>query len=266
MTTQIKEKNNKIFSWKILIFILIPILLITFLLSISFTYSLPNDVAHTLTYNNQKLTWDTNTTIDEKGSAKLDLFDEYYDSTNNENIIYPGSSGKSNIVLNNTDDEEITFKVFLYTQNDISSINYDINVTSEEITYENYEISSLDTNASNLISSNTIVKSITGQLSSNQQLEFNISWLWEFNNSTNNIIDTTVGNNKANGTFNDLKVSLLVTVETHDNEIIPTKPINNGMNVGLIAGLSVGGGILLAGIITLIIVLAKRKKEKEENK
>lgn len=247
--------SEKVSRW------LLPTVLILFILEVmtlplvlGITYSGRSESPdHILTYTQGKLTWDKATGIDENGVAELDLFDAVYPSVESEdggNVVAPGTEGYNIVRLKNSVSGSVKYTAVLYRIR-----------TSEDLPVEAELIGSNFTDTTNYplpdgVAAYQVLRAVTGTVKGGEIQDFDISWLWEFETSTEqDEIDTFLGdkNNADNVT-----VGLYIVVEDNNSYITPDIPkTGDESHIGMYVGL------MVISLVMLILLLWDRRKEKK---
>lgn len=250
---------QKVFSEKTTRWLL-PAVLILFILQMitlpvmmGVTYSgrseSPN---HILTYTQGKLTWDSATGIDENGVAELDLFDAIYnnvESSDGKNVVAPGTDGFNIVRLKNSVSGSVKYTAVLYRIRTNEALPVEASLTG----------AFTDTTAYTLpdgVSANQVVRAVTGTVKGGEILDFDISWLWEFEESDQqDIIDTMLGIEDDPDT---VTVGLYIVVEDNNSYVSPDIPkTGDNSHVGMYFGL------MLISLIMLVLLLWDYRKEKK---
>ena len=213
--------SKKISQW------LLPVMLILFILEVlllpvvlEITYAGRGDGPdHILTYTTNSLMWDSATGIDEYGVAVLDLFDSLYDGTvdgGGDKVVAPGTQGSSTVRLKNDCDRTITYTAVLYRIRTTEALPVEAALAGEGLT---------DTDSYQLpyqVEPEHVVRAVSGELKADRILDFDISWLWEFEQSgEQNAIDTGLGNAVQ---ADEVTVGLYIVVEDEGEQRDPSIP------------------------------------------
>ena len=247
--------SEKVSRW------LLPAVLILFILEVmtlplvlGITYSGRSESPdHILTYTKGKLVWDSATGIDENGVAVLDLFDAEYpgvESEDGSNVVAPGTDGYNIVRLKNSVSGSVTYTAVLYRIR-----------TSEDLPVEAELIGSGYTDTASYplpdgVNSQQVLRAVTGTVKGGEIQDFDISWLWEYENGeVQDSIDTFLGD-KDNA--DEVTVGLYIVVEDNNSYIDPEIPkTGDDSHVGMYLGL------MLVSLFMLILLLWDRRKEKE---
>lgn len=212
---------NKISQWllpTVLILFILEVLLLPLVLEI--TYAGRGDGPdHILTYTTGSLQWDSATGIDEYGVAVLSLFDTIYDDTvdgGGDMVVAPGTQGSNVVRLKNDCDRAVTYTAVLYRIRTNDALPVETLLTGEGFT---------DTDTYQLpyqVEAEHVVRAVTGELGAERIQDFDISWLWEFDESQQqNEIDTILGNAEK---ADEITVGLYIVVEDEGEIRDPSIP------------------------------------------
>ena len=241
----IKFKNfiNWVFPVCLILFIL-EIILLPFV--VGMTYAGRSEVPdHTLTYEKGKLVWNDVKGIDQNGVAELSIFDAKYQNVSSDNgksVIAPGTQAANIIRLKNSMDGKIGFTAVLYSIKSDESLPVKVSLADGDFT-----------NAQNSVIPNgtaqsQIIRSVCGEVRKGEIVDFDISWLWDYEVSNEqDLIDVDFGNKSANGSADDIKVGFYLVVEDNNEYHIPQIP-ETGDNINLAfyaVLLSISGAVLI---------------------
>lgn len=247
--------SEKVTRW------LLPAVLILFILEVmtlplvlGITYSGRSESPdHILTYTQGKLTWDSATGIDENGVAELDLFDAEYpgvEAEDGSNVVAPGTEGYNIVRLKNSVSGSVKYTAVLYRIR-----------TSNDLPVEAELIGSSFTDTANYplpdgVEAYQVLRAVTGTVKGGEIQDFDISWLWEFETSTEqNEIDTFLGD-KDNA--DEVTVGMYIVVEDNNSYITPDIPkTGDESHIGMYMGL------MVISLVMLILLLWDRRKEKK---
>ncbi len=244
---------------------LLPAVLILFILqlvmlpwAVGFTWADRSDAAaHTLTYTENKLTWDSATGIRADGSAELNLFSSAYGTTveanNGDKLVAPGTGKDMYIRLKNNVSGSVTYTAVLYAIKTDDRIPVEAALSGNNLT---------DTASYTLpsgVQDAHVIRAVTGSLGGNQIQDFDISWLWEFEeNGTQDAIDTLLGDMD---TLPEVTVGFYLVVEDNNSYVIPDIPqTGDNSHIGLYFGL-----MLISFIMLILLLLDRRREAKRES-
>lgn len=249
--------SKKISQW------LLPAVLILFILEVltlplvlEYTYAGREDGPdHILTYTPGTLLWDEKTGIDEHGVATLSLFRAVYDgaeSANGDKIIAPGTEGLNILRLKNDSESTITFTAVLYRIRTDERIPVEVSMVGENF---------VDTESFNLpyeVEEEDILRAVTGQLPSQQIQDFDISWLWQYEVSTQqDVVDTLLGDKEE---LDQFTVGVYILVED-DGQITPPSPPQTGDESHIAMYLTFMG----ISLCVLLLLAWDRRREAKKN-
>lgn len=252
---------------------LLPTVLILFILEVlslpmvlGITYSgrseSPDNI---LTYTAGRLTWDSATGIDENGVAELNLFDAEYENVeaaDGVKVVAPGTEGFHIVRLQNVVGASVDYTAVLYRIRTNDALPVEATLEGENFT---------DTTEYPLpegVTEEQVVRAVSGIIRGKEILDFDISWLWEYDESADqNAIDTILGNQAE---ADEVTVGLYIVVEDYnsyhsggnsgdkDEYITPDSPqTGDNSNVGIYFVL------MLISLFLLILLLIERKREKK---
>lgn len=247
-----KLKNS--ISWLLPVFLILFILeVIAFPLAVGITYAgRSENPNHTLTYTTHRLSWSDVEGIDENGAAELSIFDAEYKSVSASDgsaVIAPGTEGLNIIRLKNDADNKVEFTAVLYAIKSDSDLPVDVSLSDDDFT---------DTDTHILpdgVKEEQIIRSVSGSVNKNEIVDFDISWLWNYEiDDEQDMIDVDFGNKSADGNPDDIKVGFYLVVED-DNEFHSPQTGDN-TNITLYVTL-----MCISGAMLLILTIF-RKREK----
>lgn len=277
---------------------LLPAVLILFILqAVTFPFALGQSWAgrsetpdHLLTFNMRgRLVWDSETVVDDNGVAQLNLFDSKYgdpvtvdSGDDNIKLVAPGTGKQTMIRLYNRVSGSVTYKAVLYQLQ--ASIHDDMEDENGKIDMAdklNTEMRLLHADEGKGyvkddnpflpkgVKPEQVIKAVTGRLQGGQYQDFDISWLWKFEDEDpddpgmkdrNDQIDTLLGSlaaQAAEGEIPNTTVGLYIVVEDNNSYTTPESPATRDNGVGTyLALMAVCGGVLL------ILQWEKRKASK----
>lgn len=213
--------SKRISQWllpAVLILFILEVLLLPVVLEI--TYAGREDGPdHILTYTTNSLLWDSATGIDEHGVAVLSLFDTVYGDTvdgGGDKVVAPGTQGSNIIRLKNDCDRTVTYTAVLYRIRTNDALPVDTVLAGEGFT---------DTDTYRLpyqVEPEHVVRAVTGELKADRIRDFDIAWLWAFDESRQqNEIDTILGNAEE---ADEITVGLYIIVEDEGEQRDPSIP------------------------------------------
>lgn len=245
------EKTSRWLLPVVLFLFILEVLLLPVVLGI--TYSGRSETpTHILTYTKNKLTWDNSVGIEPNGAAKLDLFHAQYpdaESGNGENVVAPGTEGYSIVRLKNDVDGSVDYTAVLYCIRTDEQLP--VQVALEGSSFEKTQSYLLPDGVQN----NHVIRAVTGTIRGGEILDFDISWLWDFEkDDTQNVIDTFLANKD-----NADRVSVGLYIQVEDDNIYKADIPQTGDDQP-ISMYFVLMGISLA---VLLLLLWDRRKEKK---
>lgn len=275
---------------------LLPAVLILFILqAVTFPFALGQSWAESdspdylLTYTKGRLAWSSGTVVDEAGAAQFSLFDSEYKNANgdttvtsNNDVVAPGTDNDKMVRLYNRVSGSVTYKAVLYQLQ--ASIHDDMEDENGKIDMAdklNTEMRLLHADEGKGyvkddnpflpkgVKPEQVIKAVTGRLQGGQYQDFDISWLWKFEDEDpddpgmkerNDQIDTLLGSlaaQAAEGEIPNTTVGLYIVVEDNNSYTTPESPATRDNGVGTyLALMAVCGGVLL------ILQWEKRKASK----
>lgn len=247
---------------------LLPIALISFLLTVVLipfaaqrTFAGRNDVPnHVLTYTTGSLTWDSATNVDaESGVAELSLFNSTYQNVQAENddkVVAPGTEGRNIVRLKNDMDYAVEYVAVMYRIKEEAPLPVEP-VIAEDEAFADAETYPLPEG----VTEDQVVKAVTGTVKADDLQDFDITWLWQFEESDErDQLDTALGNKAAWETADEVQVGLYIVVmddyeEGYTHPEIPKT--GDYSNLALYVMLMLVSGVLL------LLLLLERRKEKQ---
>ena len=179
----------------------------------------------TLTYTPGKLTWDSAAQINEDGSIKLSLFKTSYGnnvvSSDNTNVVAPGTQNYEGIRLLNSAGKEIKYTAVLYRQDKNEAI-IDASLSGGTKT-QNY---TLPTG----VAQDDVVSAISGGLSGSSAQTLGVNWEWKYSNKSvenADANDTTATNNLENEYVNYALYIVAEDTNTYPKDDDSNKNNNN---------------------------------------
>lgn len=240
---------------------LLPALVILFVLQmatlpfmVNYTYAdRATPPEHQLTYTAGRLRWDNNTHINANGVAELKLFDAEYDgvkSDDGKDIIAPGTKGESSVRLVNGAPGPVNYTAVLYS---IKSSDR-LPVTAELARVEG----SVPTGKYLLppgVQQEQVLEAITGKVGGRRNVDFDISWNWNYYESEKqDIIDTALGN----AAEDNITVGLYIVVEDNNDYSLPKTADESHFGAYLIM-------MCTSGVLLVLLFLEKRKEQECES-
>lgn len=215
---------------------------------------------HIITYSGHRLRWDAQTVLDENGAAQLDFFDSQYQNVrahNDDQLVVPGVENRCLIRLQNSANGPIGYTAVLY------EVRKDILPVVASMTGENFE----DTERFSLpesLKDVRVIRAVQGSLPANQMQEFDIDWLWAFEDSEytslQDAMDTYLGDQAAAGRAEEMTLGFYLIVTDNNTEVYPDSPkTGDASQLGLYLLL-----MLVSGS-TLVILLVERVKDAKKN-
>ena len=153
------------------------------------------------------------------GDLQLELFDAVYEgqasSSNGDKIVVPGTDGHDTIQLRNSVHGDIRYTAVLYMIRDNEQLPI-----KAELAGVNFE----DTERYNLpfeIQSSEIIRAVSGKLSSEEVVNFELFWRWDYYESDDrDVIDTDLGSKDLQ---DNIVLGMHLTVEDDNFYITPQK-------------------------------------------
>lgn len=239
---------------------LLPVVLILFMLQVltlpwvlGLTYPGRNETPdHVLTYTKGSLTWDSATNIGENGAAELHLFDAIYNNTKSEdgaNIVAPGTDGFHIVRLKNGITDSVNYTAVLYRISTSESLPIEASLTGQFTDTDTYPLP-------DGVSADQVVRAVSGTVQGGEILDFDISWLWAFHDSSQqDLTDTLLGTQEDADT---VTVGLYITVEDNNSCVEPSLP-----QTGDRSHLGIYLTLLVISFVVLILLLWERRREKK---
>ncbi len=241
-----------LFPTVIILFIL-EILTLPFVLSLTYA-TRSQSPEHILTYTDHQLSWDAGTQTDAQGTAKLLLFADHAVNVNaadGANVIAPGTEGSSLVRLKNDEETPIRYTAIAYTIRSDRTLPVAVTLDTAQAA------AAADAALPEGIAAGDVIAAVTGSLDGGQMQDFDINWVWKFEESAaQDATDTALGNRAAYGEPDDLIVGMHITVETPEGDVVVSSPQTGQRAV-------VGGYVVLLCISGLMIVLLSLSPKKE---
>lgn len=185
--------------------------IILFPLAISMTYAGRSDSPdHILTYALGTLTWDSATDIDQNGVAELSLFSASYQnvlSDNGDKVVAPGTEGRNIVRLKNDSGNRIQYVAVFYRIKEEPALPVEPEMEGEGFA---------DTTSYPLpdgVARNQVVRAVTGLLFPEEIQDFDISWQWNYyDSSQRDQVDTALGDKAAFDTADEVTAGLYIVV------------------------------------------------------
>ncbi len=247
--------------------IMLPAILILFLLEVmtlplvlGMTYATGSETPeHILTFSERNLTWDIRTETDSQGAAVLSLFEAIYGNTksdNDEKIVAPGTNGKSIVRLLNEDEKPINYTAIVYSVRTDEKLPVKVKLSGEGFS------PAMDYTLPEGIAENSVISAVCGTVGSGQIQDFDINWLWEYEESNiQDYADTVFGDNAANDRAERIKAGIIVLVEDESGDIIVSAPQTG--YYGVLSGYVILMIVSLLLLLFLAITNPKRKNEEQ---
>ena len=182
--------------------------------------------SHTLTYTTGNLVWDRATGVDaQTGAAELNLFSSTYQSVeadNGDKIIAPGTEGKNIVRLKNNANHSISYIAVLYRVKKEDTLP--VQPTLEEDTaFTDAEDFPLPAG----VTKDQVMRAVTGTVDAAQIQDFDVTWLWKYDeNDERDQLDTALGNKAAWDTADDVTAGLYIVVVDDFTPNPGFKPVN----------------------------------------
>lgn len=212
------EKRTQWLLPTVLILFILEVLTLPVVLGVTYT-GRSEGPDHVLTYEGGALVWDSATGIDENGVAMLDLFRDVYDDTvdgNGENVIAPGTEGYNIVRLKNDGENAVKYTAILYRIRTSDQIPVEAQLLGDGLE---------DTFAYGLpdwLAQDQVIRAVAGTVESDRQQDFDISWLWSFEEGEEqDRIDTLLGNEDNLGR---VVVGLYIVIEDEGGIVTPEPP------------------------------------------
>lgn len=238
------SSHNRIFLLLLILFLL-EMLLLPSALQLTYAGSGQNQ-EHILTYTSGRLTWDAQTQTTSDGSAQLNLFDAAYANVraeNNDRVIAPGTEKENRVRLKNESGRTVSYTAVLYFNR--SSTQLPVQPSLSGNSFIDTDQYSLPTD----VEPSSVVRAVTGAVSSGAIADFQLEWFWAFEDETDTAdrdrIDTYLGNKAADGAADDAALGFYLVV--HDGgEITPAPSTGESTALrGYIVLLCISGGMSL---------------------
>lgn len=239
---------------------LLPAVLILFILEIitlpmvmGITYSGRSDSPdHTLTYTKGKLAWDANTDTFDNGAAGFDLFEKKYigaESSDEDNIVAPGTEGKSIVRLHNKVKGAVDYTAVLYWTRTSEELPVMVSLNGDKLKDAKQNLLPPG------IQDNQIIRTVEGKVKGGELQDFDVDWIWNFEeDAQRNQIDTMLGNKEE---LDSLSVGLYIVVEDNNNYVQPETGDDSYITMYMtLMGIS---------FAVLLVLLLERRKEKHRN-
>lgn len=244
----------------VLLFIL-QVLLLPAALGVTFASRSVNP-EHTLTYTPGSLEFDSDTELYENGSAKLSLFETAYqnaEAQNGQKIIAPGTDKNSIIRLKNESGGEISYTAVLWSKDTAAERTAAVSLSGDGFSDAENALLPSD------IDQNSVIRAVSGTVSSKNVQDFDINWVWDFENQQNSVardkIDTALGNKSADGNPDELTVGFYIIVNDGNSYVTPEIPKTGDKS----AVWGFGACLVLSLCIISALAIDRRKAKKHEN-
>ena len=225
---------------------------------------------HIITFANEKLTWDENTTVREDGIAELSFFSTYYQNVNSENednVFAPGTELPTTIRLKNASGDTVRYiaLAWMIKECDILELygDFQANGSSPATDYE--DLLPEGVTVDDLIGA----KAVTGTVDAGGIQDFDIDWYWIFERGDeiepgiyeSDPIDTYLGNKAAWDVADDAIIGFYIIIEGDDGPINPNPPVTGANSM-------IRWGIVLIAISAVVLVFAivRRVQEKKRER
>ncbi len=217
---------------------------------------------YTLTYTENKLTWESASDKLANGTVVIDLFEPEYDGTvkseDGRDVVAPGTANSKTIRLQSKVSGAVKYTAVAY----VIKGNNDLPVTFHVGT------SDTATNAASYplpdgVTQDQVVQAITGTISGNQRVDFDAAWNWAFEESAQqDVIDTQLGvNGGPNVEAMNVTVGLYIVIEDNNSYVTPGIPqTGDNSHIGLYSGL-----MLISFIMLILLLLERRREAKRES-
>ena len=257
MQNIVMQKVNRWLLPAVLILFICQLILLPW--AVSFTWADPNaGPDYTLTYMENKLTWESTADKLPDGTVVIDLFDPEYDGTvkseDGRDVIAPGTANSKTIRLQNNVSGSITYTAVVYNikNNDTLPVKASVSASGAAGNTTNYALPAG-------VTQDQVVQAVTGTIGGKQRVDFDTAWNWTFEDSTTqNEIDTLLG---INGSSANMTVGLYIVVEDNNSYVTPDVPeTGDNSHIGLYIGLMVISFILL-----ILLLLDRRWDAKRES-
>lgn len=242
------------------VLILFILELFTFPLMLELTYAGRSEAPHhVVTYTPGKLRWDDATGVDPNGSAILSLFDSQYGDTvnadNGDRVIAPGTDGFNIVRLKNDTEKPVDYMAVLYEIRDnpelpVEAVLNGTGFTDTDTYFLPYEAGKAE-----------VIRSVTGKVGSGEIQDFDINWLWEYDeDEAQDVIDTLLGDKATYADANDVTVGLYIVVEEDNAYVRPDIPQTGDSGIEMYAAL-----MIVSGIVLVLLVVTRRKEKRCED-
>lgn len=252
-----KQRSKRLIRLTLVLFLLE---VITFPFVVKLTYSgTGNGVDRMLTYTPGKLTWDSDKKILPDGTAVLSLFSDSYrnaKSDNKDDILAPGADMNSIVRLRNDSNHDIQYTAVCYKIQSGDMMNV------KGLIKGNGLKDTKDVPPSNSYQPDQVTHAVSGTLSSNQLLDFDVNVIWDFEiNDSVDLKDTHLGNNSADGNPATLKIGFIVYVTDLNYNLDPIPPTGDRSPLWLYLIL-----ITVSGFVLILLLIERRRQDKKEEK
>lgn len=251
----LKSKKNWLLPLALILFVLE---MLTLPLVIGLTYSDRSEYPeHTLTYTPGVLKWDAGTTVNAKGVAELSLFSDVWQhvqSADGEKVFAPGTGGGSIVRLNNKASAAVTYTAVLYVIKSSDTLTAHAGLSGSGFA---------DTDTYPLpegVNPVSIIRAVKGSLSASAIQDFDIDWLWTFEeDQERDLLDTYLGDEAASGDPDDMTVGFYLVVEDKYGVTVP----KTGGGSYIMNGYLVLMGLSLL-LLALVLIDRRRRSRKNE--
>lgn len=238
--------------------ILFVLEMLTLPLVIGLTYSDRSEYPqHILTYTPGVLKWDVGTSVNGNGVAVLSLFSEasqHVQSDDGEKVFAPGTGGGSIVRLNNKAKAAVTYTAVLYAIKSSDTLPVYAGLSGNGF---------VDTDTYPLpdgVNPVNVIRAVKGSLGASAIQDFDIDWLWTFEEDKDrDLLDTYLGDKAAAGDADDMTVGFYLVVEDRSGATVPTTGGGSSIMKGYLVFM--GLSLLLLG---LVLIDRRRRSKKNE--
>ncbi|MGN0493635.1 MAG: LPXTG cell wall anchor domain-containing protein [Acutalibacteraceae bacterium] len=203
---------------------------------------------HNITYTSGRLSWDSGTKTDTNGAALLSVFNSEYENVkadNGDRVVAPGTEESCIIRLKNSSPRAVKYTAVLYYDKTTEKLPIEVVLDAE-----NAQEAS-DYRLPEGIDKSLVSGAVTGTVSTGEIADFDIGWIWDFEqDAVRDLNDTELGNLAARLKADRITAGFYIVVEDGGELITPDLP-----QTGDRAMLAVIIGLLAVSGSALIILL-----------
>lgn len=236
------------------------VLLAALFLTIQPAQAADTSADHRLTYTTGALTWDSGTTVDADGAARIALFDSQHQnvvSDNGEGVFAPGTRQTNTVRLENRTGYAITYTAVVYR------IKEEDTLPVAPLLAEGPYTPATTWPLPEGVAPEQVTDAVTGTLAGNTAEDFSLVWQWDYYQSDDrDQTDTALGDRAASEQADRVEAGVYIVVEEDRGgsrqTITPSAPPATGT-----AGdgrLSLAVTVVSGGILCAMYAVRRRKR------